>query len=302
MANTSETAVKNIGKVLNDPSRPMKERFRALFTLKNLGGETAIECISQCFVDESVLLKHELAYCLGQMQDERAIPVLQKVLEDVNQDPIVRHEAGEALGAIGDPKLRELLEKYQHDPAVEVAETCQIALQRLNWVAKDEKEKLSKSLYTSVDPAPPSGESDVENLKNTLIDESKPLFERYRAMFSLRNLGTTESIHALGEGFKASSALFRHEVAFVFGQMQDERSVPFLKKTLEDTSEHEMVRHEAAEALGSIATDECTEVLQRYLQDPRRVVRESCEVALDMSEYENSPEFQYANTLLAVEG
>lgn len=94
MANTSETAVKNIGKVLNDPSRPMKERFRALFTLKNLGGETAIECISQCFVDESVLLKHELAYCLGQMQDERAIPVLQKVLEDVNQDPIVRHEAG----------------------------------------------------------------------------------------------------------------------------------------------------------------------------------------------------------------
>lgn len=66
-------------------------------------------------------------------------------------------------------------------------------------------------------------------------------------------------------GFKASSALFRHEVAFIFGQMQDERSVPFLKKTLEDTSEHEMVRHEAAEALGSIATDECTEILKRLL-------------------------------------
>lgn len=47
--------------------------------------------------------------------------------------------------------------------------------------------------------------------------------------------------------------------------MQDKRSVPFLKKTLEDTSEHEMVRHEAAEALGSIATEECTEVLQRWV-------------------------------------
>ncbi|XP_075973610.1 deoxyhypusine hydroxylase nero [Anticarsia gemmatalis] len=303
MANASESAVKNIGKVLNDPSRPMKERFRALFTLRNLGGETAIECISQCFVDESVLLKHELAYCLGQMQDVRAIPVLRSVLEDKNQDPIVRHEAGEALGAIGDPNLRELLEKYQHDPAIEVAETCQIALQRLNWVANDKEEEknLSKSLYSSVDPAPPSKEDDVEKLKSTLMDESKTLFERYRAMFSLRNLGTTESINALGEGFKASSALFRHEVAFVFGQMQDERSVKFLKSTLEDTNEHEMVRHEAAEALGSIATDECTEVLQRYLQDPRRVVRESCEVALDMSEYENSPEFQYANTLLTVQ-
>ncbi|CAB3223904.1 unnamed protein product [Arctia plantaginis] len=301
MTNTPETVIKDIGKVLNDSSRPMKERFRALFTLRNLGGQTAIECISQCFSDKSVLLKHELAYCLGQMQDERAIPVLRSLLEDKEQDPIVRHEAAEALGAIGDPKLRDILEKYMQDPAVEVAETCQIALHRLNWVANSDEESQSKSLYLSVDPAPPSNEKDVDILKAVLMDEKESLFERYRAMFSLRNLGTTESINALGEGFKASSALFRHEVAFVFGQMQDERSVPFLKSTLENTHEHEMVRHEAAEALGSIATEECTEVLQRYLQDPRPVVRESCEVALDMSEYENSPEFQYANTLLAVE-
>ncbi|XP_050346374.1 deoxyhypusine hydroxylase [Nymphalis io] len=304
MVNISDSAVENIGSVLNDPQRPMKERFRALFTLRNLGGETAIKCISDCFKDESVLLKHELAYCLGQMQDVKAVPILKSVLADTNQDPIVRHEAGEALGAIGDPGLQDLLEKYQYDPAIEVAETCQIALQRLKWIAeKNTKENnLLLSRYASIDPAPPSEEVNIEQLRKTMMDENKTLFERYRAMFSLRNLGTTESINALGEGFKASSALFRHEVAFIFGQMQDERSVPFLKKTLEDTTEHEMVRHEAAEALGSIATDECTEVLTRYLHDPRPVVRESCEVALDMSEYENSPEFQYANTLLTVQG
>ncbi|RVE48051.1 hypothetical protein evm_007238 [Chilo suppressalis] len=301
MDSINDAEMSNIGNVLNDTTRPMKERFRALFTLRNLGGESAIKCISKCFNDDSVLLKHELAYCLGQMQDKRAIPVLRTVLEDKQQDPIVRHEAGEALGAIGDPDLRELLERYKDDPAVEVAETCQIALERLNWVANDgASEKLSKSPYSSVDPAPPSSENDVQTLKNTMMNESKPLYDRYRAMFSLRNMATTESIIALGEGFKASSALFRHEVAFVFGQMQDERSIPFLKMALEDTKEHEMVRHEAAEALGSIATDECIQVLQRYLHDPRPVVRESCEVALDMSEYENSPEFQYANTLLAV--
>ncbi|XP_046959905.1 deoxyhypusine hydroxylase [Vanessa cardui] len=304
MVNISESAVENIGRVLNDPQRPMKERFRALFTLRNLGGETAIKCISDCFKDESVLLKHELAYCLGQMQDVKAVPILKSVLADTNQDPIVRHEAGEALGAIGDTGLQELLEKYQYDSAIEVAETCQIALQRLKWIAekKTKENNLSQSRYASIDPAPPSEEVNIDELQKTMMDENKTLFERYRAMFSLRNLGTTESINALGEGFKASSALFRHEVAFIFGQMQDERSVPFLKKTLEDTTEHEMVRHEAAEALGSIATDECTEVLTRYLNDPRPVVRESCEVALDMSEYENSPEFQYANTLLTVQG
>lgn len=86
--------IEAIGAVLADTSRPLKERFRALFTLKNLGGEQAIDCISQCFSDTSALLKHELAYCLGQMLNPYAIPKLVNVLEDKYQDPMVRHEAG----------------------------------------------------------------------------------------------------------------------------------------------------------------------------------------------------------------
>lgn len=83
-----------------------------------------------------------------------------------------------------------------------MAETCQIALQRLKWI-KDESGNqtcLSQSRYASIDPAPPSNEVDIEELKRTMMDEKKSLFERYRAMFSLRNLGTTESINALAEG------------------------------------------------------------------------------------------------------
>lgn len=81
-----------------------------------------------------------------------------------------------------------------------MAETCQIAIQRLNWIANDIKEDLSKSLFTSIDPAPPSVENDVQQLSKILMDEKQSLFDRYRAMFSLRNIGTTESINALGEG------------------------------------------------------------------------------------------------------
>ena len=46
-----------------------------------------------------------------------------------------------------------------------------------------------------------------------------------------------------------------------------------------------MVRHEAAEALGAIGTLECEQILQQYLQDSEQVVRESCEVALDVIDY-----------------
>lgn len=40
------------------------------------------------------------------------------------------------------------------------------------------------------------------------------------------------------------------------------------------------VRHEAAEALGAIATEECLTPLQDNLQDPAQEVRETCMLAL----------------------
>lgn len=320
MVQIDDDKIRGIGKLLNDPNRPLKERFRALFTLKNLGGAEAIQQISQCFGDQSALLKHELAYCLGQMQDPTAVPYLTKVLEDKTQEPMVRHEAGayvchlflisfqimnilyisgEALGAIGHPDVIPILEKYVKDPTIEVAETCEIALGRLNWLLNNkEKEKTrDENPYASVDPSPPAAVKDVPQLTAILLDENEKLYERYRAMFSLRNLRTVDSINALGKGLKCNSALFRHEVAFVLGQLQHECSIGVLAENLKDTNENEMVRHECAEALGAIATDECIEILNRYLDDEKQVVKESCIVALDMCEYENSPEFQYANAL-----
>ena len=96
MSTTASTeSIKEIGEVLQDKGKPLKDRFRALFTLKNLGGSEAIDFIASCFDDGSALLKHELAYCLGQMQDQYAIPHLVTVLEDKSQEPMVRHEAGE---------------------------------------------------------------------------------------------------------------------------------------------------------------------------------------------------------------
>lgn len=288
-----------IGSVLNDASRPLKERFRALFTLKNIGGDIAVECISKCFKDPSALLKHELAYCLGQMQDENALQILITVLKDTSQEPMVRHEAGEALGAIGCVSVLDILKEYASDPVIEVAETCQLAVKRIQWLQENCIERKA-TVYDTVDPAPPSTYSDLQTLKTVLLDDTADLFERYRAMFALRNMRSEESTLALAQALTVGSALFRHEVAFVLGQLQDEASVPYLIKCLEDKNQNEMVRHECAEALGAIATDDCFAILQKYLEDDKRVVKESCEIALDMCEYENSPEFQYANTLISV--
>ena len=46
------------------------------------------------FSDDSALLKHELAYCLGQIKNPVALPTLESVLADETEDPMVRHEVG----------------------------------------------------------------------------------------------------------------------------------------------------------------------------------------------------------------
>lgn len=302
MANHADISA--VGRILVNPKQDLTTRFRALFTLRNLGGPEAITWISEAFVDESALLKHELAYCLGQMQDERAIPILETVLKDTNQEPMVRHEAGEALGAIGNPKVLDLLKKHAEDPVIEVAETCQLAVRRLEWLmngGEKTAEGTDENPYCSVDPAPPAPRKTVPELRAQLLDESLSLFDRYRAMFALRNLGTEEAVLALGDGLQCSSALFRHEIGYVLGQIQHEASIPQLQAALEKADENAMVRHECAEALGSIGKEACLQILERYRKDQERVVKESCEVALDMLEYENSSQFQYADGLLRLQ-
>jgi deoxyhypusine monooxygenase len=80
--------------------------------------------------------------------------------------------------------------------------------------------------------------------------------------------------------------LCRHEIAFVFGQLLSIHSVPALLQVLRDEEQSDMVRHEAAEALGGIGAPDLKPILEEWAkrQDAPRVVRESCEVALDMWE------------------
>lgn len=92
--------------------------------------------------DASALFRHEVAYCLGQRQDPAAIETLKAVLADSHEHSMyitnccclavhlssikkqhvcrVRHEAGEALGAIGTATCLKELQQYLQDPCIEV--------------------------------------------------------------------------------------------------------------------------------------------------------------------------------------
>ncbi len=149
---------------------------------------------------------------------------------------------------------------------------------------------------------PQNAQPSREDLEKSLLDTKLPLFLRYRAMFALRDLASppdlptaVPAVLSLAKGFSDPSALFRHEIAFVFGQLSHPASIPALVAALSNKQEASMVRHEAAEALGSLGEEEGVEdVLKRFLNDSEQVVRESVIIALDMAEFEKSGEIEYA--------
>lgn len=204
--------------------------------------------------------------------------------------------------------------------------------------ADAEEEEEVDSAFLPIDPAPAHSHQTTTLLTSIPLYEAQltagdslPLFDRYRAMFSLRNAvhaARTKSqgpkvsptqrkeyqelalkaILALANGLIDKSALFRHEICFVFGELAHPGCVESMVRVLSDDKEEEMVRHEAAEALGAVveevsenqeeeSADDEKEVkivmktLQRWASDAAapRVVRESCIVALDEMAYNNDP-------------
>lgn len=184
------------------------------------------------------------------------------MLADPTDNVMVRHECAEALGAIGAPRSIDLLERLAatgddvKNTEEEIRQTCEVARDFARWKASGAEERgearpavacaCMLSPYSSHDPAPPDPATDGltdSQVGEILRDTNRPLFERYGAMFSLRNRGGADAVNELGRALveDTSSALLRHEVAFVLGQMQHPSGLTALATSLKRRSEHNMV-------------------------------------------------------------
>lgn len=289
LVEVASAKIEELRKELVRPGANLPEKYRVLFSLRNVKGPEAHEALLQALKDESALFRHDVCFCLGQRQDAAAVEALTVILDNHQEHAMVRHEAGEALGAIGTPECLAPLMRHADDRVLEVAETCQLALQRVQYLKDHPDADNEESPYYSVDPTPAfPASTPTGQLRETILDENERMFERYSALFALRNKGGPDAVAAMGDVFGCRSALLKHEVAYVLGQMQDPESVRFLVNVLKDTKEHAMVRHEAAEALGAIADESSIALLKEFFLDAEPIVAHSCLVALDVLEHERS--------------
>eukprot|EP01071_Lankesteria_metandrocarpae_P012169 Lankesteria_metandrocarpae@DN5546_c0_g1_i1.p1 len=324
-----EPSFVEISSALESENTPIAQRMSMLFWAKQLGGNAAVEVLRKGLGHSSVLFKHELAYVLGQIGEMSAVEVLVQLLEDNAEHDMVRHEAAEALAALNAVAYRPVLEKYITAQSAPIRETCQIALASIDMKErKDSYQVMEKSAFNSMDPISTCSSSpltlcDIARYSKQLNNNENPLPSRYEALFALRN-GTrpyptdgtekqscsdgSDDSHRDG-GHRAvscaavealcnclytdkSSALLRHEIAFVLGQVLSAESTVTLSRVLMNESEHSMARHEAAMALGSVLAHHSTQLdpadlesgtslLRTYSEHGDQIVAESCVVALD---------------------
>ena len=313
------------------------EAVAALVGALDVGENAALSSSSSLHAD--ALFRHEVAFALGQMRAKEATQTLIAVLKNQNEHGMTRHECAEALGAIADETSLEVLRDMREDAKHrEVRETASLALRRVEHVVGnsssssgssrnvattttgalvgskkestavvvDEEEDGGGYATYSVDPVPAMDESvKTETLADIILDDAADIWDRYAAMFALRNraqktFGLTKKTKeneqlvqlcssTLGKTLRSEtvqSALLKHEICYVLGQLRDDDDNEIARKALfeclEDPNEHAMVRHEAAEAIGSRGGEGAEAILRKYLACEDRVVSESCEVALDM--------------------
>ena len=125
--------------VLLNPEEPIAKRMRALFYLRTIGSEEVIPVLRKAFSDPSLLLQHEICYVLGQINLKNAISFLVSVLKDESVAGISRHEAAEAIAAIGDQESILLLRDYENDKEEILADTCKLAIKRIEWLQLNEE-------------------------------------------------------------------------------------------------------------------------------------------------------------------
>uniref|UniRef100_A0A0G4I1L8 Deoxyhypusine hydroxylase n=1 Tax=Chromera velia CCMP2878 TaxID=1169474 RepID=A0A0G4I1L8_9ALVE len=137
-------SLEEAAQAISNEDAPITQRMTALFAARYHGGEGAVRALSSGLNASpdncSILLRHEIAYNLGQVQHPEAVPILRRLLDDPREDEMVRHEAAEGLAAVGTKETYEMIRAHLTDPSVPVRDTVALALMSLEQKHPELKE------------------------------------------------------------------------------------------------------------------------------------------------------------------
>lgn len=260
------------------------EKIEIMFKLMNVADDKSLDAIFKVLRDdECELVRHEAAFCLGEMSSSRAVLVLKEVLGS-DDSIVVKHECLMSLGTIGSLDDVSFIEKFLESEIEEINSSAKIAIERINQkeffgVSDENFEFYSARL---LDP--------VNTCRN----------ERIQIIFQLMRVSSDRAIDVLYDCLLNDPCpIVRHEAAFVLGEIGCTRSIFYLKDAIEK-EKNPVVIHEALFALGTSGKKEILSFLENFLDDENYLISESSKIAIDRLNFLENPysgkkEYDYLN-------
>ena len=119
-------------KIILDDKSKMEERIQASFVLMNDGSSESVDILIEALNQETnAIVKHEIIFSLGETASKKAAEALNYAIKFDSNDFVI-HESLLALSTLGFKEYCETLQQYTNHPSSEVAESAEIALERLN--------------------------------------------------------------------------------------------------------------------------------------------------------------------------
>ena len=204
---------------------PETDSFRRLPTeLTTAMGRPAVKPLMAALNDPDPLVRRQAAEALGKIGDPRAIEPLIAIMSD--PDPLIRRQAIQALRRINDPIAANTLIKILVDKDEQP------------YVRATAAEALGKLRQASA----------VDSLISVLQDEQWVV--RSRAVQALGRIKDSRAVDPLIGALNDRDATVRRYAAHALGNLKDARAIEPLKAALEDGNSG--VRRNAAQALKKI--------------------------------------------------
>ena len=287
--------------ILRSQKSTLTDKYDAIYHLRSWKCEDALTVLRNTYncLGKSELLEHEVMYIFGQTISESSLDFLFQILHSADEAPVVRHEAGEALGNYVNFRDRIIpeLQKYWDSDISVLRSTVRLAIRKLENYDKAHN-NYDKYLEGTIEPAEPFNEEQLQqylqssgktksDLPQILLDENVEEYIKYRIMYTLRASGDKESVVILSRMLlkvnePLTTPLMRHEVCFIMGQLDEKAKYEevrlAIQENLENPNEDPIVRHEAILAYSQIWGID--DVIKKQREDPAPLVHESAQIVM----------------------
>lgn len=232
----------------------VKDKYNILYHLRSYANEDAAQILKKSYNNlNSELLEHEVMFILGQIKIPSTKSYLIEKLSDKNESPVVRHEAGEALGNFleDSENLIPILQKFQNDDQELVSVTAKIAIMKLKH--KEYHHMYGKLIPGSLEPGPPFEEQELIDFLTEKKYIKEDSFFIWPMDMEISSENALELIQNLGKPLddmlfdKDLHEFWKYRLIYFFRNKKDMISILLLTKILDKNFRNNfsaLLRHE----------------------------------------------------------